>query len=192
VYSAWTGAGTVKLRVDGSAFVTYDRNGEARQAVKTLSGLWDWEGWVVDAVADGSVVKFASVADQTVTLGKITLPSLASRVHGGLKYVSDVETLNVEAARGTIQGKKMKVGRVTTRFKKSRLPLVGPDSDHLGPTKQRETEKIGAPVALFTGDKKVTIQPSWKSNGRLFYRQVDPLPFTILAVIPELEVEDDD
>jgi hypothetical protein len=39
-------------------------------------------------------------------------------------------------------------------------------------------------MALLTGDTDVTIPAEWNSNGRVAMRNVDPIPFTVLAVIP--------
>ena len=189
-YDAWTAGGTAKLRVDGSAFSAYDTGGDARKVFTTISGLWEAEGEVLDVVADGSEVAFSTVADQTVLNGDITLPASASRAHLGFKYVSDFELLNIEAASGTIQGALQKISTVVIRFKKSILPLIGPDKDHLSEMKQREDEEMGSPTALLTDDVKWTIPPSWNSNGRIFMRQVKPFPMTITAVIPHIQIED--
>lgn len=177
------------MRVDGSGWNAYDTNGDARVVFETITGLWEWEGTLLDVVADGSVAEWTD-AERTVTNGQVTLPSPASRAHGGFKYISDVELLNVEAASGTIQGAIQKIPRVMIRFKKSRLPWIGPDRDNLTKMRQRENEPMGSPTALLTGDVKQTIPPSWNSNGRMLMRQRDPLPMTILAVVPDLQTED--
>jgi len=57
--------------------------------------------------------------------------------------------------------------------------------------KQREFERIGEPTRLLTGIKKIHLKPSWKSNGSVTLRQKDPLPFTVLSVVPDIEVGDD-
>ena len=54
--------------------------------------------------------------------------------------------------------------------------------------KQREFDVMGAPTALLTGDKKIILKSDWNSNGRLFMRQQDPLPLTILAVVSDVRV----
>ena len=189
-HTAWTAAGTAKLRVDGATFSVYDTGGEVRAVFTTISGLWEFEGEFVDAVADGSDVTFATTADGTVTNGDITLPTPASQAHIGRKFISDVELLNVESSSGTLQGALTKIPSVTVRFKKSRLPWYGANKENLVKPKQREDEKMGAPTALFTGDKRVIIPPVWDSNGRFFMRQRDAQPMTILAVIPNLITED--
>ena len=124
--------------------------------------------------------------------GSITLSegSRASRVHVGRRYISDIETLDVETPEGTVQGKKVRVPGVTVRFKKSRLPLVGPNENKLMQMRQREKELMGSPTALLTGDKHVNIKPDWESNGRIFIRQIEPLPITVLAIIPDIQMED--
>ena len=152
-------------------------------AATVISGLKHLEGKTVVALADGNVVSGLVVLN-----GAITLPQAAILVHVGLPYVSDIETLDIEAPQGTIQGKTKKVADVTVRFEKSRGLMIGPSVDKLVPMKQREYEVMGAPTALLTGDKKIILKPDWNSNGRIFLRQSDPLPMTILAVIPDLKV----
>ena len=41
---------------------------------------------------------------------------------------------------------------------------------------------------LKTGDIKVTMPSTWTTEGSIFFRQDDPLPMTLLAVIPEVSV----
>jgi hypothetical protein len=172
--------------VDGSAFNAYVEGGEVRATFTTLTGLHHLEGETIVALADGNVV-----SDLTVASGSITLPRAASRVHAGLKFIADVETLNIEdkAPLRTIQGSLKHIANVTVRFNKTRGMWIGPDSEFLDEMKQREDEDYGDPIALLTGDKEITIPADWEVEGRIFMRQKDPLPITILAVIPDLETE---
>ena len=196
-YNAWTAGGLIRLQIDGTAFAAYISDGKLRKAVTVLTGLEHLEAEDVQILADGSPLSSVPLADATVTQpttivvdGSLTLGTAASRIHVGLKYVADLETLNVESGSGTIQGKRSKITEVITRFHKSRLPLVGPSADRLAPMKQRENEKLGAPTALLSGDQATVIPPEWNSNGRVFYRQNQPLPTTWLAVIPDILLED--
>lgn len=192
-YNAWTAGGLARLQLDGTDNVAYVSDGKSRKAVTILTGLEHLEGESVQILADGNPLPPVSIAEATdarpttvVVDARLVLGTAASRVHIGLKYIADLETLNVEASSGTIQGKRTKISKVISRFKKSRLPLVGPDADNLVPMKQRDTEPLGAPIALLTGDNVTTIAPDWNSNGRVFYRQNQPLPTTWLAVIPDI------
>ena len=173
--------------VDGSAFDAYVEGGCVRKAVASVGGLWHLEGADVAVLADGSVVN-----DLTVSNGTVTLPRKASRVHVGLKYTSDVETLNIESPSGTIQGKLKRVVGVTVRFFKSRGLWHGPTFFNMTEMKQREFEDMGDPTNLLTGDKELTTPSEWNKNGRVCFRQRDPLPMTILAVVPEVHMGESD
>lgn len=170
---------------DGSAFNAYVEGGTVRKAVATVTGLDHLEGQTVVALCDGNVNTAL-----TVTNGAITFARKYSRIHVGLRYISDVELLNIEAPQGTIQGKKIRIPSVTVRFERSRLPFIGPRSDNMEEMKQRENEAMGDPTELLTGDKAIDLPTDWHSEGRIFMRQMNPVPMTILAVIPEVELED--
>ena len=173
--------------IDGSAFDAYVEGGYARKAVQSVGGLWHLEGQDVAVLADGNVVNGLSV-----TNGTVTLPRKASRVHVGLKYTSDVETLNIESPNGTVQGKLKRVVGVTVRFFKSRGLWHGPTFFNMTEMKQREFEDMGDPTELLTGDKELTTPSEWNKNGRICFRQRDPLPMTILAVVPEVHMGESD
>jgi len=173
--------------IDGSAFVAYVEGGTARKVVTTISGADHLEGETVVALSDGNVVTGLTVAN-----GNVVLPRGASRVHLGLQYVSDLETLDIEnPSGGTIQGKPVNVPRATVRFEKSRGLLIGPNKTSLVEMPQREFEAMSDPTELLTGDKEITIDADWNSKGRIFMRQINPLPMTVLAVIPDIDVGED-
>jgi hypothetical protein len=177
---------TFTIAEDSTGFNAYFDGGTVRKTATTLAGLDHLEGETLSILADGNVI-----TSLVVTNGSVTLPNPASRVHAGLKYVSDIETLNAEPPQGTIQGRKKKISKVTVRFDKSRGLLAGPNEFDLTEMKQREFEPLGSPTDLLTGDKEITLLPSWNSEGRLYLRQRDPLPMTILAVVPDLQVGND-
>jgi len=175
---------------NGTAFNAYSSGGEVRKTVLTISGLWHINGAEVVVLADGE-----EVTGLTVASGAITLPSRASRVHIGLPYVCDIELLDIEygSSRGpTLQGKMKSIGEVTLRFEKTRHALVGPTERLLTPLKEslfdKEVETVNG---LLTGDLIYPMKPQWNSHGRLLIRQRGPFPMTLLAAIPEIDVEDD-
>lgn len=170
--------------IDGSAFNAYLRDGEVRKTVTSISGLQHLFNTEVVILADGNVITGTTVS----ATGTITLTNSASRVHIGLRFISDIETLNIESPEGTVQGTLKKISRVNVRMKKSRGLLIGPDSDNLIEWKQRELELLGQPTSLLTGDAEVILQPTWNSNGRIFFRQKDPLPMHILAIMPDINL----
>ena len=50
--------------------------------------------------------------------------------------------------------------------------------------KLRDSEGYDDPVDLETDIIDIILESGWNSNGRIFMRQVDPLPFTLLSVVP--------
>ena len=153
------------------------------KGVDEISGLTHLEGKTVAILADGNVE-----AQQTVASGAITISNPASKIHIGLPIQADVQTLNLELGQPTQQGKKKSISEVTLRVEESRGGKIGYDSDHLTEFKQRAYEPYGTATSLKTGDISVTMPSTWASEGSIFFRQDDPLPMTLLAVIPEVSV----
>jgi hypothetical protein len=153
-------------------------------AATVISGLTHLNGETVTILADGSVS-----ASQTVTGGAITLPHSASVVHVGLAYTAELQTLDLDVTtlRQSANAKR-RVTEVVVKVERSRGMWAGPDADHMTEVKQRDFEPYGDPIALFTGDFKLSIPPSWGRSGSIVLQQRDPLPLTVLAVVPEIDV----
>jgi hypothetical protein len=170
---------------------------EWTKAVDEVSGLWHLEGKEVSVFADGYVVaspKNPAYPVLTVTNGAITLDRPYGVIHVGLPYISDFETLNIDTPQGeTVADKNKIVNEVTMFVEKSRGIWAGPQppsDDDVNPLegltelKARNLEGYDDPVALKTDDVSIALESHWNSNGRVFVRQVDPLPLTILAIHP--------
>ncbi len=196
-YSAWLAGGQMRLRVENTGMLPYRKGGTVRIAKKTISGLHHLEGKKVVVMANGNVLPTTGLDDATSTTfatvvvdGQIKLKTAASRVHIGLYYISDLETLNIEATDKPLQGEKTKISKVMVRFEKSRLPMVGHSAGDLIQMKQRTTEPPGRPTDMITGDIKVGLKPEWNSNGRIYMRQVQPGPMTVLLIQPDADLAD--
>lgn len=170
---------------------------EWTRAVDSLSGLWHLEGEAVAVFADGFVVASPnndSYTAVTVANGSITLDAPYGVIHVGIPYICDIETLDVDTVQGeSIVDKKKQVSKVTLMVEDSRGIWVGakaPTDDDddplegLNEAKIRSEENYDDPVALKTGPVDVLIGPAWNSNGRVFIRQVDPVPLSVLAIAP--------
>ena len=167
------------------------------KAVDQVTGLWHLEGEDVSVFADGFVVASPnndSYDTVTVTNGTVTLDKPYSVIHVGLPYISDIETLDIDTANAeTLMDKNMNVQYVTLFVESSRGIWVGakpPASDTVDPLeglvefKLRNDEVYDSPTELKTDKINVNIKAEWNSNGRIFLRQVDPIPMTILSVSP--------
>ncbi len=154
-----------------------------------ISGLDHLEGKTVSILADG-----ASVPDQVVTGGKITLATAASLVHIGLPFTSILSPVRPDAgaADGTSQGKVKRIHGVTIRMYQSLGLKVGPDLDNLDELEFRSaSDLMGTPPSLFTGDKKVPFDGQYGPDGYVTVVQDKPLPCTILCILPQLTTMDD-
>ena len=151
-------------------------------ATSTISGLDHLEGEAVAILADGSVV-----SPRIVSGGTITLDQPAVKVHVGLPYQSVLETLELEL-EPTIAGRKKRVTSVLIKVLNSRGIFVGAAGDETVEIKQREHEALGDPIELLTTDFETNVFASWGDKGKVSLVQRDPLPMTILAVVPNIDV----
>lgn len=168
------------------------------KAVDDLSGLEHLEGEDVAILADGFVVaspnneKYATL---TVTDGAITLPTPRVVIHVGLPYLSDVETLDIENGNGETLSDKVKIiTSVSMHVEDTRgiwagaKPPSDDDDDPLEGLQEpalRNLEEYDEPTDLTSGVvADIAIPGDANLNGRIFIRQVDPLPMTILSIVP--------
>jgi len=153
-----------------------------------ISGLDHLEGETLSVLADG-----ASHPNVVVDTGSITLTRSASVVHLGLPYESDIQTLRIEAGAqdGTAQGKTKRIHRVTVRLFKTLGLQFGPDATGLDVLPFRTSaDAMGNPPALYTGDKTVNWNDGYDTEGVMYFRQDQPLPFTLLGIFPALVTQD--
>lgn len=156
-----------------------------------FAGLTHLANEVVGILADGVVQD-----QQTVPAsGTITLSSAATIVNIGLPYASDLETLNInrDTQLGTLQGLRVKVANVTFMLQDTRGGYIGPDENNLFEafTQDKINKSSGQNISateLFTGKVRDSLGSQFEGNGTVFIRQVDPLPITIGAIIPEVSV----
>lgn len=181
---------TTPVSLRGVATATWNK------AVDQVSGLFYLEGQDVSIFADGFVVANPNNDAYnvvTVTNGSITLDKPYAVIHVGLPYTSDLQTLNIDTAQGeTLADKKIQIQELTMFVEESRGVWAGshpPDEsvgflDGLTEVKVRNGENYDSPVDLTTGVFEVEITSEYNNNGRVFVRQTDPLPITLLSINP--------
>lgn len=169
-------------------------------AIDTIDGLWHLEGEDVSVLGDAFVLSSPYNPDQptlTVTNGRITLDANYGVVRVGLPITADLETLNIDTPAGeTTADKSENISAITAWFEKTRGVFIGPKNpsevedwsgdvlENLVEMKVREYEAMNEPTRLLTDTKNIDLLSEWNSNGRVFIRQVDPLPMTINAIAP--------
>ena len=155
-------------------------------ALLEVGGLWSLNGKTVSILANGNVEP-----QQTVTNGKITLQSASDRFSVGLPYVSDLETLkiNVLGSRdGTTQTKQKLINKVSLICQDTRGLFAGADDTHLREYRPPKRTTYDDPLELQSGLFEQAIASSYDKQGDILIRQSDPLPVTILSIIPEVTV----
>lgn len=157
--------------------------------ITTVAGLSHLEGLQVDILADG-----APRPRQTVSGGSITLDRPASILSVGLPCPAKVATMRLEAgaADGTAQGKIKRITHVTFRFMMTLGGKFGPAENKLESMDFRSSRDRmdNAPPTLADGDKRQTWNSGYEVDARVWYVNDQPLPFTLNAIIPEVNTQD--
>lgn len=158
-------------------------------ATSTLSGLDHLEGETLGVLADGAVHP-----DVTVSGGEVTLEREVTAAVVGLKFSTFGETQRfIGGGRiGTDQGKLQRIGRVVLRFHNTLGCKVGtgqaPTGEQLESIRFRTpTNVMGESPPLFSGDKEISIPGGWSRQPTIYFIQDQPLPFTILSIMPYAE-----
>lgn len=149
-----------------------------------FSGLGHLEGQTVSILSDGNVEP-----QKVVTNGMIELETPGAVVHVGLPISAVVETLDVNfAGQETILDKKKLFNRADIMVQDSRGIWAGTPGGKMYEFPQREFEFYDDPVDKKTGLITVDLDSEWDKNGRVIVTQSDPLPLSILSIIPKVTV----
>jgi hypothetical protein len=187
-------------RMDGRNFLTNGVSDVAKawfvdcglrysgSAVTTISGLDHLNGATVSILADGTVQP-----QQVVLNGSITLQYPGSTVTVGLPYVSQMQTLCMEpeGMAMQVQDYRKKISAVAVRVADTRGLKVGPSFTDLTEIKERSAlVSMGSAIPLFTGDERLVIDNKYLVDDDVCIEQDNPLPCTVLGVVPEVSIGD--
>ena len=157
-------------------------------AATTISGLSHLEGQVVAILADGS-----THPNKTVSSGSITLDRSAKNVKVGLAFTSLLQTMRLDAGSqdGTSQGKTKRIYDITVRMYETIGIEVGPNLNDMERIPFRSSaDLMDEGIPPFTGDKEIEFRGNYETDGFIYVRQTQPLPFTILSLYPRLVTND--
>lgn len=174
--------------IDGTAFTTYVSGGFVRKRVTHISGLFHLEGQSIRVLGDGAVQPSV-----TVTNGAVTLSTAAGKVHLGFGYNSDAQMLRLEAgaADGTALGKTRRTHRVGFLVHRTLGMKIGFSFTELSElTFRTGSDLMGHPPELFTGIKSEEINSGYDFENQFCWRQDQPLPGIIQAVMPQMVTQD--
>jgi hypothetical protein len=157
-------------------------------AVSSLSGLYHLPGESVSVLANG-----ASHPDKTVASGGISLDFSATSASVGFGFTSNLETLRIESGSvdGTSQGKPKRIHAITLRLFETVGVEVGNSASDLDRIPFRDSSMdMDTAIPLFTGDKEIEFPGGFEDDDRIFVRQTQPLPLTVLALFPRMNTFD--
>lgn len=155
-----------------------------QMARQKFSGLSHLEGQTVNILADANVEP-----QKIVTGGAVTLESPGAVVHIGLPIAAEFETLDINInGQETLLDKKQVIPTVTLVVNASRGIWASTPGGAWYEYPQREFEFYDDPVDDATGKVEVKLDSNWDKNGRVKIRQLDPLPLSVLAVLPRMTV----
>ena len=184
---------------------------------KIFTGLGHMEGESVSVMVDGYVAASPNndvdnYSAIVVVGGQIEIPEEfngGAIVHIGRPITADAETLDIETVeqrpvflesdtlnklyiqqydtRGMWAGPQFPFGnKVAGDPDRAEIPMV--DIDKIDVEYPDENEIVGNRYqGLTTKRSEITTPGDWESRGRICVRQVDPVHFEILSIIPDLE-----
>lgn len=177
--------GVNEIGVDDQAYVS---GGQARKLVSTVSGLGHLEGETVSILADGAVLP-----SQVVTSGSVSLTVPSAIVQIGLGYNSDgqMHRLEAGAADGTALGKTRRTQRVGFLLYRTSGLKIGTDFTDMNTLTYRSgADPMGVAPPLYSGIVTHELEADYDFENCIAWRQSQPLPYMILAVMPQMVTQD--
>jgi len=157
-------------------------------AVSSLSALYHLEGETVSVLANG-----ATHPDATVSSGGIALTFAATSAAVGYGFSSSMQTMRLESGSvdGTSQGKPKRIHGLTIRLYETVGIEIGNDEGEIDRIPFRDSSMaMDTAIPLFTGDKDIEFPGGYVDDDRLYVRQNQPLPMTVLALFPRMNTFD--
>lgn len=165
-------------------------------AQNTVKGLIHLAGKEVSVFADDQVLSSPNNPNlQVDTLvvdedGKVELPDYYTYGYVGLPFVSEFETLDLEAADArTFTDTGKLINEVGMGIRRTRGGFFGQKDSNMSSMEELKTnEEQNAeitPDGTRSGYVSIKFPGDWEKTGRVLIRQVDPLPMTLLSVYPK-------
>jgi hypothetical protein len=151
-------------------------------AVNGVSGLDHLNGATVRICADGTDRGTAVVAGGSV----IFTGAAATDVHVGLPITAEIESLDLDFSGGNIRDKQKRVQGATVIVDSSSHGfLAGPTSTQLKRVLESQFANAGS---SYSGQIEINFSARWDKPGRVFIRQDQALPLTVLSILPLVEL----
>lgn len=187
---------------DSTSYIGYldetirlDYSGEDTSALGTVKNIPHLAGLTASCVGDGAYLGEIT-ADGA---GFFELPVAVETLQAGYKYSATIELLPVEfPIGGSIQGRGAAASRCYVRLRNTKTITIEALDATTGLVRSSQqivprdfggaalTNKFGE----FTGDVETSMIGWEKSQPRILFKQTVPLPFTVLAIVKVMTVND--
>ena len=157
-------------------------------ATTSLLGLYHLEGETLQVLANG-----AAHPDKAVASGGVGLDFSSTTAAVGYGYTSNIQTLRIESGSvdGTSQGKPKRIHAITVRLYQTVGVEIGNDSGEIDRIPFRDSSMaMDQAVPLFTGDKDIEFAGGFDDDDRVYIKQDQALPLTVLAFYPRMNTFD--
>lgn len=158
----------------------------------TFTGGEHLAGATCTGLADGVVIPSFTMG----TDGTFTLTTAASKVTVGLAYSPQLKTLQLDLGDPTVQTKPKKIPAVAVRVQETLGLWIGTHLANIVAMADLVVGNVGSMTNevvtdLVTGDAQTIVDPDWTPQGQYYITQPNPMPATILGVIPEIVIGDE-
>jgi len=150
-------------------------------------------GPVVDKRVDEFMTRGLSIFEDNVIQHDNLLGGDGALIHIGEEYLAEIETLDIDDANDPVTGLPLQIGSVLARFGMAHGYKLGRDRDNLVTiTDLTAEEDFDTNLRYFRGVSEDVVFPGWGRNGRTVVQSKDGFPFSLLAIIPQIEAGDVD
>lgn len=160
-------------------------------AATVISGLDHLEGETVNILADG-----ATHPQRTVSGGAITLDRATEVAQIGLPQVAiwGSSRTDAGASDGSAQTKTKRITDVSFRVLNTLGGSAGPSLSNMDAIPGLMYRSAATPMdsgpGLVTGDVTLDWPGGYETDGRIYYRNADPLPVTLVAAVAQVVTQE--
>ena len=160
--------------IDTSSYNAYGSSGNVWLKVTAVSGLGHLEGKSAVIRGDG-----ATMANETVSSGAITIDEASGEVVAGLAYTTTIKTLGHEydIGLGSMQGQRARWARPLIRVVKSTRPTL--NGEYL--PNRTTNDLLEQKIPLYTGFFEYG-PLNWSNSTALTISLSDPLPLEVTGI----------
>lgn len=158
------------------------------KTVSHLAGLTWLAGETVKVTVDGAMHPDVIVNED----GTLDLEDEGKFITVGLYAPAKYQSLYLDPEAGGTnfaQGHMQNISKAYIRFHRTMSGKIGPTFKKMEEIQYRTPQdKMDEAIPLFTGEKTLNFPANWDHFAQVCIEQDEPLPMTILAILPEIKV----